>query len=178
MTWKSYAAVSGATVLAGWLASSPPSNVPTPGRAAASSPAPRRRAEAATDIEEQAARLQSRMHVARAYAEPQRNPFRFEERRSAAPRSRELAPVVEAPPPIDVAPPGPRVSVAGIAEEQRDGRVERTAILSSPMGVLLVHEGDTIVDDYRVGRIEAESVEVVRVSDGTSTRLTLGTRQQ
>jgi hypothetical protein len=70
------------------------------------------------------------------------------------------------------------VSVAGIAEEQRDGRVERTAILSSPMGVLLVHEGDTIVDDYRVGRIEAESVEVVRVSDGTSTRLTLGTRQQ
>jgi hypothetical protein len=129
-----------------------------------------------TDIEEQAARLQSRLHVARAYAEPQRNPFRFAERRSAAPSSRELA-VVEAPPPIDLPPPGPRVSVAGIAEEQLEGRIERTAILSSPMGVLLVREGDMVVDDYRVGRIEAESVELVRVSDGTSTRLTLGTSQ-
>jgi hypothetical protein len=177
MTWKSYAAVSGATVLAGWLASSPPSNVPTPGRAAASSPAPRRRAEAATDIEEQAARLQSRMQVARAYTEPQRNPFRFAERQSAAPNPRESAPVVEAQPPTDLVPAGPRVSVAGIAEEQLDGRVERTAILSSPMGVLLVHEGDTVLDDYRVGRIEAESVELVRLSDGTSTQLTFGAPQ-
>jgi hypothetical protein len=177
MTWKSYAAVSGATVLAGWLASSPPSNAPTTGRTAASNPAPRRRVEAATDIAEQAAHLQSRMQVARAYTEPQRNPFRFAERRSAAFSPREPAPVVEAPPPIAVAPAGPRVSVAGIAEEQLEGRLERTAILSSPMGVLLVHEGDTVLDDYRVGRIEAESVELVRLSDGTSTRLTFGTPQ-
>jgi hypothetical protein len=45
------------------------------------------------------------------------------------------------------------------------------------MGVLLVHEGDTVLDDYRVGRIEPESVELVRLSDGTSTRLTFGTPQ-
>lgn len=177
MTWKSYAAVSGATVLAGWLASSPPSNAPTTGRTAASNPAPRRRVDAATDIAEQAARLQSRMQVARAYTEPQRNPFRFAERRSAASSPLEPAPVVEAPPPIAVAPAGPRVSVAGIAEEQLEGRLARTAILSSPMGVLLVHEGDTVLDDYRVGRIEAESVELVRLSDGTSTRLTFGAPQ-
>jgi hypothetical protein len=178
MTWKSYAAVSGATVLAGWLASSPQSNAPATGTTAASSPAPRRRAEATTDIAEQAARLQSRMQVARAYTEPQRNPFRFAERPSPAPSSRELAPVLDVPPPIDLAPPGPPVSVAGIAEEQLEGRIERTAILSSPMGVLLVHEGDTILDDYRVGRIEAESVELVRVSDGTSLRVTFGAPQQ
>jgi hypothetical protein len=177
MTWKSYAAVSGATVLAGWLASSEPSSVPTTGRTAASTPAPRRRAEAATDIEEQAARLQSRLQVARAYTEPHRNPFRFAERPSPAPSSREFAPAIEAPPPIDVAPPGPRVSVAGIAEEQLEGRIERTAILSSPMGVLLVHEGDTVLDEYRVGRIEAESVELVRLSDGTSTLVTFGAPQ-
>ena len=91
--------------------------------------------------------------------------------------SARTAPVVEAPPPIDLVPAGPRVSVAGIAEEQLDGRVERTAILSSPMGVLLVHEGDTVLDDYRVGRIEAESVELVRLSDGTSTQLTFGAPQ-
>ena len=177
MTWKSYAAVSGATVLAGWLASSPPSNAPTSGTRAASSPAPRRRVEAATDIEEQAAHLQSRLQVARAYTEPQRNPFRFAERRSATPSPGGPAPAVEALPPVVLAPVGPRVSVAGIAEEQLDGRLQRTAILSSPMGVLLVHEGDTVLDDYRVGRIEAESVELVRLSDGTSTQLTFGTPQ-
>jgi hypothetical protein len=175
MTWKSYAAVSGATVLAGWLASSPPSNTPTTGTTRASSAEPRRRAPAATDIAEQAARLQSRMQVARAYAEPQRNPFRFAERVSAAPNPGQQ--VAEVTPPIDVTPPGPRISVAGIAEEQRDGRIERTAILSSPMGVLLVHEGETILDYYRVGTIEAETIELVRLSDGTSTRLTLGTPQ-
>jgi hypothetical protein len=175
MTWKSYAAVSGATVLAGWLASSPPLNTQTTARVASSSE-PRRRAPAATDIEEQAARLQSRMQVARAYAEPRRNPFRFAERPSAAP-PRENAPLVEVPPPINVPPPGPQVSVAGIAEESRDGGIERTAILSSPMGVLLVHQGETILDYYRVDRIDADAVELVRLSDGTSTRLTLGTPQ-
>ena len=176
MTWKSYAAVSGATVLAGWLASSPPSNTPTTATVGTSAE-PRRRANAATDIEEQAARLQSRLQVARAYAEPQRNPFRFAERASAAP-SPESAQLVDVPtPPIDAAPPGPRISVAGIAEEQRDGGIERTAILSSPMGVLLVHEGETILDYYRVGGIEADTVELIRLSDGTSTRLTLGTPQ-
>jgi hypothetical protein len=178
MTWKSYAAVSGATVLAGWLASSPPSNTLTTGTTRASSTEPRRRVPAATDIEEQAARLQSRLQVARAYTEPERNPFRFAERASAAPNPRESAQVVDIPtPPIDVTPPGPRISVAGIAEEQREGGIERTAILSSPMGVLLVHEGETILDYYRVGTIEADTVELVRLSDGTSTRLTFGTPQ-
>jgi hypothetical protein len=178
MTWKSYAAVSGATVLAGWLASaSPPSNAPATARVA-SSAEPRRRVAAATDIEEQAAHLQSRLQVARAYSEPQRNPFRFAERRSAAPNLGERSQIAEASTsPIDVAPPGPRVSIAGIAEEQQDGRIERTAILSSPMGVLLVREGETILDYYRVGQIEADAVELVRLSDGTSMRLTLGAPQ-
>ena len=67
MTWKSYAAVSGATVLAGWLASSPPSN--TPGSTAGSATrSPRRPSPAATDIEQQAARLQSRLRSVREYA--------------------------------------------------------------------------------------------------------------
>ena len=175
MTWKSYAAVSGATVLAGWLASSPPSNAPTTGQGLHRIPL--RAAALKPRLTSKSRRLAcSPDCVARAYAEPQRNP-RFAERRSAAPNPRELAPVVEAPPPIDLVPAGPRVSVAGIAEEQLDGRVERTAILSSPMGVLLVHEGDTVLDDYRVGRIEAESVELVRLSDGTSTQLTFGAPQ-
>jgi hypothetical protein len=50
--------------------------------------------------------------------------------------------------------------------------VERTAILSSPSGVLLVHEGDPVLGDYRVSRIEAEAVELVK-TDGSILRLTL-----
>ena len=50
--------------------------------------------------------------------------------------------------------------------------MERTAILSSPSGVLLVHEGDAVMSDYRVGRIESEAVELIK-TDGTSLRLTL-----
>ena len=177
MTWKSYAAVSGATVLAGWLASSPPSN--TPQRAAVSSPAaPRRRDAAVTDIQEQATRLQSRLRAPRAYAEPRRNPFRFAERVSAASSRPEEALGPEAPaPPVDLGPPAPRIVVAGIAEEDVDGRVERTAILSSPMGVMLVREGEEILDYYRVNKIEAEAVELVRLTDGTPTRFTFATPQ-
>lgn len=175
MTWKSYAAVSGATVLAGWLAS--PSN--TPQTAAVSSPAaPRRRDAAVTDIQEQATRLQSRLRAPRAYTEPRRNPFRFAERVSAASNGSEPRLVPETPEqPVDLAPPAPRIVVAGIAEEEVDGRVERTAILSSPMGVLLVREGEEILDYYRVNRIEAEAVELVRLTDGEPTRFTFSTPQ-
>ena len=76
--------------------------------------------------------------------------------------------------PVDVGPVAPPVSVAGIAEEQIDGRVERTAILSSPLGVLLVREGEEILGYYRVTRIEGEAVEVVGLADGAPLRLTLG----
>ena len=50
--------------------------------------------------------------------------------------------------------------------------MERTAILSSPSGVLLVREGDVVLGDYRVGRIESEAVELVK-TDGSTLRLTL-----
>ena len=177
MTWKSYAAVSGATVLAGWLASSPPSNTPPPA-AAASPRTPRHRDASVNDIQEQATRLQSRLRGPRAYAAPQRNPFRFAERVST-PSSRAEQPLVPETPtePVDLAPPAPRIVVAGIAEEEVDGRVERTAILSSPMGVLFVHEGDEILNYYRVNRIEAEAVEFLRLTDGAPTRFTFGTPQ-
>ena len=177
MTWKSYAAVSGATVLAGWLASSPPSNT-TEGAAVRSRPAPRRRAAPDSDIEQQATRLQSRLHAVRAFAEPQRNPFRFAARTEASSNGAEPEPVVEPPTsPVDLTPAAPRVSVAGIAEEQIDDRIERTAVLSSPMGVLLVREGEEVLGYYRVTHIDADAVELVGINDGTTTRLTLGASQ-
>ena len=175
MTWKSYVAMSGATVLAGWLASSPSSNAPA-STAVSRPPSPRPDAQPANDIEQQATRLQSRLRAERAYSEPQRNPFRFADREAAGPQIGERASIPELPTePVDVGPVAPPVSVAGIAEEQIDGRVERTAILSSPLGVLLVREGEEILGYYRVTRIEGEAVEVVGLADGVPLRLTLGT---
>ena len=173
MTWKAYAAVSGATVLAGWLASAPPANAPD-----SASPAPRqpaaRRATAPSDIEREAMRLQARVRREAEYAQPQRNLFRFGAVRPIAGRQ---ADVPEAASPADTfvpaVPPPPPVSLSGIAEDQVDLRVERTAILSSPVGVLLVHEGDDVLDQYRVGRIESEAVELVKLADGTTLRLSL-----
>lgn len=172
MTWKSYAAVSGATVLAGWIASAPPSTAPI--RApSTSSRAPRATAPAQSDIEEQAIRLQVRLRHNREYTEPNRNPFRFAVREPVAvERSREFAPPAAAPA-EPVLPPAPPVKLAGLAEDQVNGRLDRTAVLSSPNGVLLVREGDEILGAYRVVRIEAESIELQRLADGTSTRLTL-----
>lgn len=174
MTWKSYAAVSGATVVAGWLASTPPpSNAPT-GGAVVAMQASRRVDPVPSDIERQAMRLQTRLRAARTYAEPERNPFRFASRDPIAgpPRDADVA----APPaePVEAAPAAPAVSLSGIAEDQVDGRVERTAVVSSPAGVLLVREGEVILGQYRVTRIESEAVELVGLSDGVSRRLTLG----
>ena len=65
----------------------------------------------------------------------------------------------------------PAVSLSGIAEDRIEQRVERTAILSSPAGVLLVHEGDDVLGQYRVTKIESEAVEFVKLSDGGTLRL-------
>ncbi len=180
MTWKSYAVVSGATVLAGWLASAPPSNAPAAARSVQSPATPRRSsppaAGAPTDIELQAMRLQARLRPEREYAQPGRDPFRFAARRTPGPAAEREEPIAEPPPPppVNLAPPAPVVSLSGVAEDQVDGRTVRTAVLSSPAGVLLVREGEEILGYYRVGRIESEAVELVPIGQGSPRRLTLG----
>lgn len=178
MSWKSYATVSGATLLAGWLASTEPSNAPA-GAQATRTPAPPSSssiASASTDIELQAMRLQARLRPEREYAQPARDPFRFAPRRQApAVVGREpLVAGTTPPPPVDVTPPAPQVSLSGVAEDAVDGRTLRTAVLSSPAGVLIVREGEEILGYYRVGRIESEAVELVAIGSGTTRRLTLG----
>ena len=171
MTWKSYVVVSGATVLAGWLAS--PSNAPE-SAVSARRQAVTPRDVPASGIEREAERLQVRVRREVEYSEPQRNPFRFGAGRADADRGGDI-PSAAPPPPavaVPVAPPPPPVTLSGIAENQDGQRVERTAILSSPSGVLLVHEGDPVLGDYRVARIESEAVELVK-TDGSTLRLTL-----
>jgi hypothetical protein len=186
MTWKSYAAVSGATVLAGWLASAQPSNAP------AGAPSPQTRsgsdprvarggqtrmtaANAPTDIELQAMRLQARLRPGREYPQPMRDPFRFAARRTAAaPIEGDRIADASAPPaPANPPPPAPTVSLSGIAEDQVDGRPVRAAVLSTPVGVLIVREGDEILGFYRVARIEPDAVELVATGDGATRRISL-----
>jgi hypothetical protein len=177
MSWKSYAVVSGATVLAGWLASTPPANEPEGAVVVSRQPATPRAAAAAATIEHEADRLQVRVRREVDYTQPNRNPFRFGVARADVDRGGDI------PPPAPVAAPSeppvatpfvppPPVKLSGIAEDEKGGQMERTAILSSPAGVLLVREGDVVMGDYRVGRIESEAVELLK-TDGTTLRLTL-----
>ena len=171
MTWKSYAAVSGATLLAGWLASAPPANAPTTS-AGVEPPAVGELPRAAAQIEDEAARLQAGIREQAVYREPERNPFSFGSRGPARAASEA---VVEAPPAeaFVPTPPPPPVTLAGIAEDQVAEVMQRTAILSSPSGVLLVKEGDDVLGQYRVSKIESSAVVLTRISDGGSVRLIL-----
>lgn len=172
MTWKVYATVSGATVLAGWLASAPPSNVPTGATSVPTQPVSPRAPAPALDIEREATRLQARVHREVVYTQARRNPFRFETGRPiTSPAFGRSEPVPADDTIIPAVPPPPPVSLSGIAEDQVNQHVERTAILSSPEGVLLVREGDEVLGQYRVARIESEAVELVKLADGTTLRL-------
>jgi len=178
MSWKSYAAVSGATVLAGWLASTPPASE-LQGTAVVSRQPQARVDAAASTIAHEADRLRVRVRREVDYAQPQRNPFRFGAGRAEVDRGGDIPAAAtvtatsEPAAPIPFNPPPPPVTLAGIAEDEKGGgQMERTAILSSPSGVLLVREGDVVIGDYRVGRIESEAVELVK-TDGSILRLTL-----
>jgi hypothetical protein len=170
MTWKSYAVASGATVLAGWLASAPTPEPPVARqRTAARAQSAAATAASHSDIEEQATRLQARVRRELAYSRPQRNPFRFEDARAVEPA---VVPVVpETPIAIAPVPAVPPVTLAGIAEDRQGDRVDRTAVISSSSGVHLVRAGEELLGRYRVGTIEAEAVELVSLTDGSTLRL-------
>jgi hypothetical protein len=171
MTWKSYAAVSGAGLLATYLVSSPPVVTPErvpPRRAAASG------AAEAVDIAEEASRLQVQVPRAAAYDEPSRNPFRFAPRQATRPP----APVEDderqepaAPAPESIPQPTP-VRVSGIATRVVNGERVREAILVTPAGVVGVREGAAVGTEYRVTRIDDTAVELTH-NDGRVERLPL-----
>ena len=179
MTWKSTALVSGVGVLATWLASVPPVAVgggsAVPARAVAGTTG------AASDIREQAERLQAKMRQEIEYRAPSRNLFRYSA--TSVPRlpaSLDRPPSAEQPAPIELAPaPAPmRITLSGIATDVVDGREQRTAILSTPAGVVLAREGETVGTaadgTFRVGTIGENAVALIRQDDGVS--MTLRTR--
>ena len=173
MNWKSTVVVSGAGLLAtvfGWV-SSPVVPQRAPARAAAAAPQSTQ-ATAVSDIQQEAARLQSRLVPDATFRQPSRNPFRFVPR--TAPRSDPAvaAPVPESVAIVPIAPPRPNIHLRGIASDTVDGALQRTAILTTDdAGLLLVREGET-AGIYRLTKIEDEAVELSG-PDGTM-RLSLG----
>ncbi len=174
MNWKATTVVSGATLLAGWLVSAPPAT--TTRIALPSSSQSSQVAAAASDIGQLAERLQTQTRREVEFRSSNRNLFRFGPNAPVRPASPERAVSAASVPPVEIvpqAPPPPFVSLSGVASDPDGQRTVRTAILSSPMGVLLVHEGDDVLGQYRVGAIGEDSVELTRLSDGTALRLTL-----
>jgi len=159
MNWKSTVLVSGTGLVAtvfGWV-STPmiPQRAPAPSTTAVAQPA----VSPAADIQHEAARLQSRLMPDPTYRQPSRNPFRFGAR--VSPRSA-ARPAVQPQEPVVVIPPAPvqpTIHLRGIAADTVDGAVQRTAIITTAAGLVLVREGDA-AGTYRVVKIEDEAVEL------------------
>jgi hypothetical protein len=173
MTWKLYALLSAGAFVTTYLVSGPGAltqvtQVRSP-RPAAAKPAPPANAE--SNIQELADRLESRVRGEVTYHAPTRNPFAFGEPPRLAHRQVIAPKVVETPlPPVPVT---PSVTLTGIAEDRVNGALQRTAIFSSATGVALVREGETVGGDYRVVSIDQGSVTLETVSDGSTLRLSL-----
>jgi len=161
MMWKLTAALSGATVFATWLGWT---NVPPQQMTAA--PAALAIPPVAADIQEQAARLHVRVRSQVEYQEPSRNPFVFRPR-VVSPRL--VPPSVEpAPSAVTAEPERPSYSamrLSGIATDDVAGSVERTAIISTVEGIVLVKVGQS-VGEYTVQSIDEGAVALVG-GDGT-----------
>jgi hypothetical protein len=61
----------------------------------------------------------------------------------------------------------------GVATDVVGGEPQRTAIFSGRDDVLLVREGETVLELYRVTRIDENGVEIVRLADEARLRLDL-----
>ena len=164
MTWKSYAVVSGAGILATYLAAPP--WLP-PAREAA--PASVEAARAAADLPDaeiirEAARLEGRLRAEAEYRAPARDPFQFAARPPADRPQASEPEAAAAPPPAEPEPP--LVVLSGIATDIVDGVPERTAILDTASGVVLVRVGDTVAEEYRVREIREDGVDLETIAGG------------
>ena len=170
LNWKAAATVvTGATALAGWLATPA-----TPAREASRTTTAQRPAPDAVSLEHEAARLAARIKATAAYEQPSRNPFRFP---AVAPTSRVAVaePAAAASAPVVPAVPVFPFRLAGTASDAATGTTIRTAVLSSEsLGLVLAGVGDVVAGDYRIDGIDDGGVNVVDVRDGRTIRLSLG----
>ena len=168
LNWKGAVTVAtGATALAGWLATPA-----SPARGTARSAAAPRSVPVTVSLEQEAARLAVRNRAATAFEQPNRNPFQF--RVAPAPARRRV--VAEATVAEVVVPQAPAFPfrLTGMARDDSSGTPVRTAILSSASALVLARAGDIVAESYRLERVDDDAVDVVDVRDGRVIRLTLG----
>jgi hypothetical protein len=168
--WKWSVTATGATALAGWLAT-PPLEPSGPQRRAAAAASSQVSASAVSDIEEQARRLSARLTPASDAAPPSRNPFQFGARPVTRRAVQPVAPLAS-PPPVDVPAPFP-LRLTGMAIDTSGGTEKRIAIISGPGGVELAAAGELAAPGYQVVAVGESFAEVERTSDGVRERLTL-----
>jgi len=171
---RAIAYIGGASLLLAWLAAASgdvrrprPVRVPSqPGDAAVLE-------SIASDVQAQADRLRHRLALAPAPT-PVRNPFAFEMRDARAAR-RASAPMPAAA--FDEAPPVPReplLALIGIAEQNTEKGLVRTAMISATGDdLLMVTEGQTVAVRYRVTTIGTDVVELKDLMTGATRRLAL-----
>lgn len=175
MTWKVSAVVSAAAFIATYLVSSPGTEVAVP----APSPAPARASQptaaAETEIEVLADSLRVRLKSDANFRTAGRDPFRFQTRQVQKPPGFVPPPAVveNAPPPP---PPLPVLSLSGIATDIVDGTPSRSAVISLPAGVLIVHEGESVAGLYTVVAIGEDSIELESTADRSRRTLRLSGR--
>ncbi len=169
MNWKSTAVISGVGVLATWVGLTPVVHSPVANNTSQPALQAPETTGAAVDIQQEAARLTVRLHQTAAFSEPSRNPFRFGQRPAPAARPSGGAPVQPA---AVVPPPAPPITLDGIASDMVGDQEQRTAILKTESGVVLVREGEQVAG-YQVAKIGTDAVELLKLDDGSSLRIAL-----
>ena len=172
MDWKSTAVISGVGVLATWFYSMPAIHTPATG-AIAPAARPPQTAVSTIDIQREADRLQVRVHQVPEYVETSRNPFRFGARPAPAARPSGTSGPAPAAPVVPPPPAPPAITLDGIATDVVDGQEQRTAMLKTDAGVVLVREGEQVAGQFRVAKIASDAIELVKISDGSVLRLAL-----
>ena len=142
MDWKSTAVISGAGILATYFFSMPAVHPPVPGTAAQIA-RPQQAPASAIDIQQEAARLEVRVRKDPEIVGTSRDPFRFGARPAAAAHPAGTSGPIAAAVPVMHRRPlrPPRITLGGIATDVVDGHEQRTAILHTDAGVVLVHGG-------------------------------------
>lgn len=171
MTWKLYGLLSGGAFVATYLFSGQGAMHSPQGQPVTVRKAPVRQASTAEiEIQELANRLEARVRSDATYRPPTRNPFEFAARHVDA--KQVIAPKPVDIPPAPIALPPPPIRLSGIATDRVDGVPQRTAIVSTPNGVVLVREGESVAG-YRVVTIAETAVTLASAADNSPLTLTL-----
>lgn len=126
----------------------------------------------AAEVQAHAARLRERLASAPRPQLPHRNPFVFESRAAASPKRVVVQPDPAMPEPLP--PPEPALSLIGIAEDQGEKGVVRTAVFTDAAdAVFVVTVGETLLDRYKVEAIGADAVELRDIGTNAIRRLAL-----